>query len=372
MRNRTNYNYTPAASSKIVHKKPAPRRPRTNWNQLLLLLFFILLPVLALLSLFFAPMKWVFAIAACLTLVLMWLQHGFVLRGRVIMTSLYGILAVLTLSSALTPNASPVSRSYNTIAPISAPTPTPVAGLNAAVVDLLQTQSAAGAIATDAAGSAVDAAIPPVTHSGAATGTSAAEIALDQFLRCWQLGVMSDLEQYTPPSWREANSPATQKLFYKFNQKQLQSWEVQGIPSGSDADDSRTVTVIVTVLYNGREERRLSCDALMVKEGGLWFVDPDSLSNGTVVVAETPAPDAATQTPLPYETPEPTKAPTSKTKLYYNKNGGTYYHIESECSSVGKDYLPLTSFNYGSLSESPYDKLKPCKTCKAPGRPTEE
>ena len=151
MRNRTNYNYTPAASRKIVHKKPAPRRPHTNWNQLLLLLFFILLPLLALLSLFLTPMKWVFAISACLTLALMWIEHGFVLRGRMIMTALYGVLAVMTFSSVLSTGSAPVNRTYNTIAPI-APTPTPTSGLNPAVASLLLTQSdgTAGTVQPDA------------------------------------------------------------------------------------------------------------------------------------------------------------------------------------------------------------------------------
>lgn len=375
MRNRTNYNYTPAASSRVVHRKPAPRRPRTNWNQLLLVLFFILLPLLALLSLFFAPMKWVFVIMTCLTLVLMWMQHGFVLRGRLIMTTLYGILAVMTLSSVLSPSNVPANnRPYTTIAPI-APTPTPTSGLNPAVASLLQSQDGTGDTDTGTTADGTNALAVQASSGSvvnAAPGTSAAEIALDQFLRCWQMGVMDDLVQYTPPSWQQANNPPKQKLFYKFNQKQLQSWEVQGVPSGTDADGSRTVTVIVSILYNGREERTLSCDALMIKENGEWYVDPDSLSNGTTVVVATPEPQAAEATPLPFETPEPTKKPTSKTKLYYNKNGGQYYHADERCPSVLEKYLPLTSFTYGQLNDKPYNQLKPCTRCKAPERPTDE
>lgn len=372
MRNRTNYNYTPAASSRVVHRKPAPRRPRTNWNQLLLALFFVLLPLLALLSLFFAPMKWVFVIMTCLTLVLMWMQHGFVLRGRMIMTTLYGVLAVLTLSSVLSPSNVPANnRPYTTIAPI-APTPTPATGINPAVASLLDGQGTDGADGSlgDTQGADAQQGVSSVVNTAA--GTSEAEIVLDQFLRCWQMGVMDDLVQYTPPSWQQANNPPKQKLFYKFNQKQLQSWEVQGVPTGTDADGSRTVTVIVQILYNGREERTLSCDALMIKEDGAWYVDPDSLSSGTTVVTQTPEPAAAEATPLPFETPEPTKKPTSKTKLYYNKDGGSYYHTDERCPSVLEKYLPLTSFTYGQLGDSPYNKLEPCSRCNAPDRPEEE
>ena len=186
------------------------------------------------------------------------------------------------------------------------------------------------------------------------------------------MGVMDELVTYTPPSWQKVNNPPKQKLFYKFNQKQLQSWEVQGVPTGTDADSSRTVTVTVNILYNGREERVLSCDALLLKEEGSWYVDPDSLSNGTPVVVETPEPQAQEETPPPFETPEPTKAPTSKTKLYYNEDGGAYYHADAECPSVEKKYLPLTSFKYGELNKGTFAKLKPCSRCNAPDRPAEE
>lgn len=383
MRNRSNnYSYTPAANNRVVRKRPAARRPQTNWNQLLLVLFFVLLPVLALLSLFFAPMRWVFIIMTCLTLCIMWVQHGFIQRGRIIMTALYGVVTVLTFVSVLAPGNTPGnSRPVSTISPIL-PTPTPVTGMNAAVASLLQSQVntqdasvAASSTSTDAFGlgaanQATQQAVSSVINT--TPGNSEAEIALDQFLRCWQMGVMDELVKYTPPSWQQANNPPNQKLFYKFNQKHLQSWEVQGVPTGTDADGSRTVTVIVGILYNGREERLLSCDALMIKENGTWYVDPDSLSSGTTVVVETPEPAEAEKTPLPFATPEPTKKPTSKTKLYYNRDGGSYYHSDERCPSVLEKYLPLTSFTYGKLDESPYNKLKPCSRCKAPERPSDD
>lgn len=386
MRNRSNYNYTPAASSKTLQKKPAPRRPQRNWNQVLMGLFFFLLPLLALLSLFFEAMKWVFIVATLLTILFMWVEHGFVLRGRLIMSGLYGILTVAMLTSVLSGAGVPTNtRPIGTIAPISAPQVT--SGINADVAGLLQGQMGGGLTATQdvgayggqavlSTGEGVDALakdnMDSALLSGQAQGTSAAEIALDQFLRCWQLGVMEDLVQYTSPSWQELNAPPKQKLFYKFYTKTLQSWVIEGIPSGSDTDDSRTVTVVVNILYNGREERTLSCDALLVKEGGSWYVDPDSLSTGTTVEVTTPEPGEVEETPPPFETPAPTAPPTGKTVLYYNSKGGSYYHIEAECPTVDVKYLPLTSFTYGKLTESNFANLKPCARCNAPERPTSE
>lgn len=62
---------------------------------------------------------------------------------------------------------------------------------------------------------------------------------------------------------------------------------------------------------------------------GKWAVDPDSLSTGVLVEAATPTPDPnVTPTPTPEPTPTPTPGP--KTKLYYNKSGGKFYHAGSK------------------------------------------
>ncbi|HPF87179.1 MAG TPA: L,D-transpeptidase [Candidatus Limiplasma sp.] len=49
--------------------------------------------------------------------------------------------------------------------------------------------------------------------------------------------------------------------------------------------------------------------------------------------------------------------------LYYNPNGGKYYHSDQYCSSVKDRYLPLTEFTYGELDDEPYASLTPCPYC---------
>ncbi len=49
--------------------------------------------------------------------------------------------------------------------------------------------------------------------------------------------------------------------------------------------------------------------------------------------------------------------------LYYNPNGGQYYHTDEYCSSVKNKYLPLTGFTYGELDDEPYADLTPCPYC---------
>ncbi|MDD3334610.1 MAG: L,D-transpeptidase [Eubacteriales bacterium] len=58
---------------------------------------------------------------------------------------------------------------------------------------------------------------------------------------------------------------------------------------------------------------------------------------------------------LPY--PEDSK------ELYYNPEGGKYYHSTATCNSVREKYLPLAAFTYGELDSGDFAKLEPCPSC---------
>jgi hypothetical protein len=49
--------------------------------------------------------------------------------------------------------------------------------------------------------------------------------------------------------------------------------------------------------------------------------------------------------------------------LYYNPNGGKYYHSTPECSGVKKKFYPLTAFTYAELDTGIYAALEPCPSC---------
>ena len=49
--------------------------------------------------------------------------------------------------------------------------------------------------------------------------------------------------------------------------------------------------------------------------------------------------------------------------VYYNENGGKYYHSTPECSAVKSKYYPLTAFTYGELDTGDFAKLDPCPSC---------
>ncbi len=49
--------------------------------------------------------------------------------------------------------------------------------------------------------------------------------------------------------------------------------------------------------------------------------------------------------------------------LYYNPDGGRFFHNDPNCGGVLKKYLPMTEFDTGMLSMEPYSSLAPCKKC---------
>lgn len=55
--------------------------------------------------------------------------------------------------------------------------------------------------------------------------------------------------------------------------------------------------------------------------------------------------------------------PDASTPVYYNPNGGSYYHSTATCSSVKDQFLPLTAFTYGELDDASFKDLTPCPYC---------
>jgi len=55
--------------------------------------------------------------------------------------------------------------------------------------------------------------------------------------------------------------------------------------------------------------------------------------------------------------------PESATTLYYNPDGGKYYHAIEDCSTVKNQYLPLKAFTYAELDTDPFRTLEPCPGC---------
>jgi len=382
--NRPSYASTPAGSSRALDKKPRPKRPKKEWNQLLLMLFFVVLPVIGLLAIFFQPIRWLFMILTIACLALMWFVHAFLFPGRMIVTAVYGLLLIFTLVTALNESSSRSQQLNNqsnlfaaatvTAIPTQAPqfvqNYDPYANLilpdpySDPMNDVQEVGMSGGSM--DESGQDLG-----VTDTGAtgyvADVKSEAEIALENFMEKWRKGIIADMVAHTPPSWQKAQGEsAQQQLFWKFAQKPLEDWRQMSAPTGTDSSTARTITVEADINYGG-EMRTYQYDAIALFENEAWFVDPDSLSSGILIPKSTPTPDP-NMTPTPSPVPTPTPKPGAKTKLYYNKDGGKYYHADPECSTVAAEYLPLASFTYGNINKSPYTRLVPCEKCEAPDR----
>lgn len=113
---------------------------------------------------------------------------------------------------------------------------------------------------------------------------------------------------------------------------------------------------------------------------------PSSDDNSSLISPSTPTPTAAptqvpTQNPTiqPTATVRPTATPNQNVThdgvavdmtLYYNTDGGSYYHTTDRCSAINEKYLPLKgTITYSRLDESKFKRLKPCTSCSAPVRP---
>lgn len=365
--NRPSYASTPAGSAKALRKKAKPRRPKREWNQIMLMVFFILLPFLGLLAIFFQPFRWLFILCTLAAIVCMWLVNAFLKPGRSVLSIAYGLLLVLTFVTALRANPGQTSaqgfpRFSMTPEPSSQTTPD------------FSAVYGGGNLATpqpDPADLATPEAVFSDTGEYIPSVKSGAEIALENFMERWRRGIYADMVEYTAPSWRAAQQDsslrdaANQQLFWKFASKPLIDWRQMSAPTGTDSSNARTITVQADVTYSG-ETRTYEYEAIALQENGNWYIDPDSLSSGILKEAATPTPDPnVTPTPTPGPTPTPT--PSSKMKLYYNKDGGKRYHADPECYTVDKKYLPMASFTYGELGKHP--ALEPCKACGAPDRP---
>lgn len=55
--------------------------------------------------------------------------------------------------------------------------------------------------------------------------------------------------------------------------------------------------------------------------------------------------------------------PDDSTSVYYNPDGGKYYHEDQNCRSVKSRYLPLKAFPYADMEVEPFASLQPCPSC---------
>lgn len=364
-------------------RRPAAKSSQKNTNDTFLLaMLFIVAPVCGLLGLPFLLFRWAFIALSTFLIVTIWVTKRFMFQGRAFLSGILVVAAVVSLISAVDEKSMANQNMYTPYYAYNGANPA-IGGVDPALSAGDQAPAAlptnpieilpAGGTGDNAleGAQAEDSAIPDANATLAPQRVmSDAEIILNNYMTLWQNEDFEGMVQYTLPSWRNAQRLPPRQLSYQHNNYALNSWEITS-ESLATAIDSATYSVIVNVTKksSSRETVYGKYSAIVFNSDGAWYVDPDSMR--TMLKYE-PAPvqgqyagsdSNSSQEAAP--TPEPTLDP--KMKLYYNSDGGKFYHADSQCSTIDpKYYGKIKSFAYADMSKSGYAKLKPCTKCHAP------
>lgn len=389
----------------------APARPMKDLVMYALILF--VAPLIGIVGVFFTPFLWVFMGVTLVCAAALWYrQPCFSLGQRIVFSALLVVLAVLSVAAVQ--SLTPSQESYQMV-PVTQPSATD------SPVDTFPQQEQQQQVQNPAlvgfpgvsatATPPINLSIDPSVQSGldetmptfpggsggdtgggdslgAVTGLSTmgntdpggappnpavtgARQALESYLQQWVARDFEEMIRYTTEEWRSAQASPQQQLFWNHNWWILKSWTLTNETTSPTAD-SATFTVIADLSKSNTSQTpvKMEYKALVLKKSvngtDTWYVDPDSLRTG-VAVTETMPPEvgASGQMVDPTPTPEPTISPS--TKLWYNSEGGKYYHTSDKCGTINaKNQKYMKSFTYGDLDNKTYSKLLPCTTCNAP------
>ena len=330
--------------------QPAAHR-EIPWDTIAKVLMFGVLPILFILSMVFAwtAVKWIVLVGAVASIAAMWLRELVTPNARLVLSLLLASAAVVCLVSALATNA---ADNQNPAQPNQS--------------GQMQQGSTSGNN-LDVNLTATDTPNPSPTPTATPVDDSEECYAqLHSFFTLWKNNAISQMVNLTAPSWRSSikggTDAVTQKLFGEvLTNRTPVSWDFTGI-TGTSNDIARMVTVRAVINKNNTlGESVYLWKVRMVKEDGVWYVDPATLQSNEQESTATPTNALATQPVLNTSHPD--------LILYYNQNGGTYYHIDPNCASINQRYRPLTaSFKWTQINDEPYKNLEQCKVCGAPLR----
>ena len=339
-----------------AHAK-AQRRPRAySW---MIVILAVILPLLFVLS-FVLPgnlLHILFLVLSCSALAIMWLGRAFGKNARASLTMVYFALAVVSAVAILISMPSSARHTANTARGTSG--------------NLFGGTSALSSVSSSSSGQndAPEAADAPLSDAAA----SAAQMQLLSFMNYWGESQLEQMVSLCLPAWVSNQENAKAALFILLANRTPLNYTIDDV-SGSDADDSRTITITVLISKASTSEPEYyRMQILMIRVNNNWYVDPNSLSS-TKLTGSSAAQNSGTaqwtNTTVPTSVPEPTAVPSATTQLYYNPDGGQYYHAVPDCSKVAKKYIPLTAFYYADLNSSSFKNLLPCPNCNPPKRPS--
>ena len=350
----------PLNGSGYVPQKVQTRKQPFRVNDVILAVLSVVL-----LALFgagmFAPglgmLKWAFLAPAVLSVAFFWVKPVIEGNKRLCYTIVFGALTAVVLFSMLNPGKGGTTTNPNGNDRTAAAQQTTGAP---------QSQSIGSSVVDGQSGQPIDSVA--ASTGGQTTPETDAEQGADvvdrlkMFFQYWRANQTDEMLTLCMPSWKDGQENPKAALFQLMGNRKIVDEIVPENITGTVNDESRTVTIQVLMdRNNGKPSSKYRLNVRMVKESNEWYVDPQSLKS--YESAETTDPASVTPTP----TAEP-QYPAS-TVLYYNLDGGTKYHLDPNCKSLHKKYLPMKgTFTYGQINDPPYDKLKPCNVCGAPLR----
>ena len=348
--------YQPTQQTQYTGYQPqsAPPKRGVRLDVLAMVVFCGVLPVLFVLSMVLsgAPaLKWVFLALTVLSVVGVWVKPVITPSLRLTFTGVYGALAVVALVSALlSAPADATTPGGNTPAQNSGTGVTSNGGVSGMPDGAIGLGQFVDVPANPTA--------PPTEDPNEMSG--AAMEQMESFFYFWSVNNQDNMVSLCAPSWQRSVEDPRRELFSILANRTPVDWQAEKI-SGTENDTTRTVTVTANIYRNnGNDPVRYRFQVIMVKENEMWYVDPRSLESHVKETA-TPTPAAETVTPPPMATANPNMA------LYYNPDGGSLYHVDRNCRSADKKYLPFKGeFTYQELGK--HTNLNPCTACGAPLR----
>jgi len=345
--------FSPVMQSNAPQQPRAPREPM-NADKLWTLFLFGLLPLLLIPCLFVTGIwgfiRYVFIGTVVIGLGAMWYRQMYTPTTRLIVSMVYVALCIGSIAMQMQASADVRQTSANMV------------GQNPAVSQ----QQAAAVPEAEPTPEPIQPTATPLPVSG----PSEAEKRLELFMSLWSVNNTTEMVQLVQPSWCSKQENPSMALFMVLANRTPEDFKIEDI-SGSDTDNSRTVTMRATInKNNGKASSVYRFMIMMVKEGEEWYVNPNSLATNDKQAAatdenvvKTQSVGTATEAPRTTVTP----APPASTTLYYNM-GGNYYHMDPNCPSVNADNLPFdSSFRYSELKDiKSSTNLLPCLKCGAP------
>ena len=372
--NRARYSSAPLRDMNRRPPKPHPnayRPPAQPVSQtgtaprsfpLLQVMLILVLPVMFIVSLLLKDVRlyWAFVGLSLLCLLAMALLHAFVPNARKVLGVVHTAMIAVVLFALLV--SSPPAPA-DTVQPTQSLQSIFSDNSSASMVDMAQKQtSQSQPEATENPGSA-----------------SLAQQKLEQFMSSWMNSDYTGMVALSTPNWVNSHmdqQDAEKSMFHLRANRSVIDYQVLDV-SGNDGDQTRTITMQATISKNNGGEPLLYNFQILMVRVNVWYVDPNSISSSPVVNSSAQQSQAQMgaqaqaeeqQQPVQAQAPQ-VQTVSPDTVLYYNADGGKYYHINPDCSSIAAKYRPLTAtFYYRDVSSTKFKNLIPCSECQAPAR----